>query len=218
MPLTYGMNDADYLHVFREMVVPVSQALQAGDHARSAGFDIHGERSLGGMAVTERGFAGMTRMLMDMAGERCEGKLLFVLEGGYDIAALTNSVRTVIMELKGTPVYIGGEDGRCARGRAAGRLKGERGGKAILGRLLALFPDGLLQFFSHFEIGELLFRYLDYFAVLRVPSLVRLVGPQRETSEAPYFDPFAVDDRLLYSIDNGVDHYLRDFLVKVDLL
>jgi acetoin utilization deacetylase AcuC-like enzyme len=60
------------------------------------------------MAVTERGFARITRMLMDMAKAECDGKLLFVLEGGYDIPALTNSVKAVISELKDASAFTEG--------------------------------------------------------------------------------------------------------------
>ena len=106
VPLSYGTNDADYLYVFREVVVPVAGLFKPEIVLVSAGFDTHRNDPLGGMAVTERGFAKMTRMLMDVAARECGGKVCLVLEGGYDITALTNSVRTVIMELKGTPVYI----------------------------------------------------------------------------------------------------------------
>jgi len=106
VPLTYGTNDADYLYVFREVIVPVSRLFRPEIVLVSAGFDTHRNDPLGGMAVTERGFAKMTRMLMDVAAHECAGKVCLVLEGGYDITALTNSVRTVIMELKETPVYI----------------------------------------------------------------------------------------------------------------
>ena len=108
IPMSYGMNDADYFHAFREIVGPVSRQFKPEIVLVSAGFDIHGSDPLGGMAVTERGFAGMTKMLMEIAADCCGGKMLLALEGGYDINALTNSVRTVIMEMKGTPVY--GED------------------------------------------------------------------------------------------------------------
>jgi acetoin utilization deacetylase AcuC-like enzyme len=46
----------------------------------------------------------MTRVLMDIAKSECGGKLLFVLEGGYDLEALANSVEAVVMELKRMPV------------------------------------------------------------------------------------------------------------------
>ena len=106
LPLSYGMGDADYVHLFKEVIVPVSGLFKPEILLVSAGFDTHRNDPLGGMAVTEHGFARMTRMLMDMAGHDCGGKALFVLEGGYDVTALTNSVRTVIMELRDTPVYI----------------------------------------------------------------------------------------------------------------
>ncbi len=110
VPLAYGMNDADYLYVFREIVVPVSRLFRPQIVLVSAGFDIHRNDPLGGMAVTERGFAKMTRMLMDVAAHECGGKVFLVLEGGYDICALTDSVRTVIMELRETPVYLADDE------------------------------------------------------------------------------------------------------------
>ena len=61
------------------------------------------------MAVTERGFARMTKMLLDMAEAECGGRLLFVLEGGYDIEALTNSVKATLLELRETPLYLSPE-------------------------------------------------------------------------------------------------------------
>ena len=104
VPMTYGMNDADYIHVFEEIVVPVSRLFRPEIVLVSAGFDIHRDDPLGGMAVSERGFARMTRILMDIAKSECGGKLLFVLEGGYDLEALANSVEAVVMELKRMPV------------------------------------------------------------------------------------------------------------------
>jgi acetoin utilization deacetylase AcuC-like enzyme len=126
IPLGYGMNDADYLHVFKEVVVPVSRLFKPEIVLVSAGFDIHGSDPLGGMAVTERGFARMTRMLMDIAAEHCAGKVLMTLEGGYDITALTNSVRTVIMELRGMPVYVAeeGDDASAAARQVVSKVKG----------------------------------------------------------------------------------------------
>ena len=103
VPMTHGMNDADYSHVFEEIVVPVSRLFRPEIVLVSAGFDIHRNDPLGGMAVSERGFARMTRILMDIAEAQCGGKLLCVLEGGYDVEALAKSVEAVLMELKGTP-------------------------------------------------------------------------------------------------------------------
>jgi acetoin utilization deacetylase AcuC-like enzyme len=58
------------------------------------------------MSVTESGFTKMTKILMDAAEEVCEGKILFALEGGYDLSGLTNSVKAVILQLRKTPLYV----------------------------------------------------------------------------------------------------------------
>jgi acetoin utilization deacetylase AcuC-like enzyme len=56
---------------------------------------------LGGMSVSPDGFAGLTRVLMDIARESCDGKLVLTLEGGYNLEGLRNSVKAVLKELRG---------------------------------------------------------------------------------------------------------------------
>jgi acetoin utilization deacetylase AcuC-like enzyme len=105
VPLASGMDDADYVHVFERIILPVSRLFQPEMVLVSAGFDIHRNDPLGGMAVTEAGFARMTRILLEIAEVACSGKLLLVLEGGYNIEALTNSVKTTIQELRVGPFH-----------------------------------------------------------------------------------------------------------------
>jgi acetoin utilization deacetylase AcuC-like enzyme/thiosulfate reductase cytochrome b subunit len=105
VPLSYGMDDDDYGYVFRELVVPLSDLYKPEFVLVSAGFDTHRNDPLGGMAVTETGFAAMTKSLLDIAAKHCGGRTLFALEGGYDLVGLTNSVKAVITEMKGTPLY-----------------------------------------------------------------------------------------------------------------
>jgi len=117
-PLSYGMGDGDYLHIFEEVFIPVARLFKPEIILVSAGFDTHRNDPLGGMLVTESGFAMMARMLMEVAHELCEGKILFGLEGGYDLGALANSVRAVLMEMLKTPLYIQDEkDVPCAGAR-----------------------------------------------------------------------------------------------------
>lgn len=105
VPLTYGMNDVDYDYVFNQLLFPLADAFGPQLVLVSAGFDIHRDDPLGGMDVTESGFANMTRILLDIASRHCGGKMLVALEGGYDLDGLTKSVQAVIMEMKGTPLY-----------------------------------------------------------------------------------------------------------------
>lgn len=103
VPLAYGMGDADYDYIFNQLLVPVADDFQPQIVLVSAGFDIHRNDPLGGMAVTEAGFDRMTRTLLDIASSHCGGKMLVALEGGYDLDGLTKSVRAVIMAMRGMP-------------------------------------------------------------------------------------------------------------------
>jgi acetoin utilization deacetylase AcuC-like enzyme len=108
IPMTPGMDDMDYYRVFDDVIRPASRLFRPEVVLVSAGYDIHKNDPMGSMEVTERGFARMTRSLMDIAEEQCDGKLLLALEGGYDIVALTESVKATILELRRTPLYVSG--------------------------------------------------------------------------------------------------------------
>ncbi len=64
----------------------------------SAGFDAHARDPLAEMRVTERGFAAMCTAVRDVAPG---GKLVLLLEGGYDLDALTDSARACVEVLAG---------------------------------------------------------------------------------------------------------------------
>jgi acetoin utilization deacetylase AcuC-like enzyme len=100
VPLSYGMGDTDYIYVFSEVLLPLANRYKPEFILVSAGFDTHRDDPLGGMAVTEKGFAEMTRMILAVAEEHCKNKVLFALEGGYDLNGLTDSVQAVITEQK----------------------------------------------------------------------------------------------------------------------
>jgi acetoin utilization deacetylase AcuC-like enzyme len=110
IPLSYGMGDDDYEYAFREVLVPIADRYKPEAVLVSAGFDSYYNDPLGGMAVTEGGFATMTKILMEVAKKHCNGKVLCALEGGYDLNGLTTSVKAVTMELKGTPMYTPDKD------------------------------------------------------------------------------------------------------------
>ncbi len=100
VPLPAGLGDAEYFSVFREIVVPIADKFAPEWILVSAGFDPHKRDPLGGMNVTEAGFAAMASMLIDTAEKHAGGKIAFLLEGGYDLAALKNSVVAVLREME----------------------------------------------------------------------------------------------------------------------
>ena len=67
----------------------------------SAGFDGHRRDPLGNLNLVEEDFSWITRRLMEVAQKRCNGRIVSVLEGGYDLQSLARSVTahvTALME------------------------------------------------------------------------------------------------------------------------
>jgi len=101
VPLTIGYGDGEYLGIYEKILKPIALEFKPDMILVSAGFDIYIGDPLGGMNVTPKGFAGLTRTLMDMAEECCGGRLVLTLEGGYDINGERDSVKEVLKELAG---------------------------------------------------------------------------------------------------------------------
>jgi len=96
VPLPAGRGDRDYLAIFRDVFLPIALQYRPELILVSAGFDPYYLDPLGGMKVTAEGFGRMTRALVDLADEVCAGRIAFVLEGGYHLEGLRDSVRWVL--------------------------------------------------------------------------------------------------------------------------
>ncbi len=101
VPLRVGPGDAEYLKIFRTILKPVALDYKPDFILISAGFDIYYKDPLGGMNVTPLGFANLMRVMLDIADECCNGKLVAVLEGGYELTGLTQSIEKVLLEMCG---------------------------------------------------------------------------------------------------------------------
>jgi len=101
VPLLAGKSDGDYLYVYRNILGPVARAFRPEFILVSAGFDIMDGDPLGAMRLTIPGIAALTAEIESLAGELCEGRLLFVLEGGYDLMNLASGVRSVLDRISG---------------------------------------------------------------------------------------------------------------------
>lgn len=123
VPLRPGADDGLYVRLFRDILAPVALSFKPDIILVSAGFDIYVADPLGDMKVTPEGFAGLTRILLNLAEECCGGRLVVVLEGGYHIQGLTKCVRAVLHELLGETrasketlnQMIAGTDGKADR-------------------------------------------------------------------------------------------------------
>jgi acetoin utilization deacetylase AcuC-like enzyme len=100
VPLPAGCGDAEYLRVFRDVVIPAIERFGPEWILVSAGFDPHRQDPLAGMNVTEAGFSQMAHAMMQLADVHCGGKIALLLEGGYDLTALRSSVAGVLETLQ----------------------------------------------------------------------------------------------------------------------
>jgi acetoin utilization deacetylase AcuC-like enzyme len=103
LPLEAGAVDEDYRLVFHDVALPVLRQFAPDLLIVSAGFDAHERDPLGGMRVTTPAFAAMTMELRAVAEACCEGRIVAVTEGGYDLHALAASIDAV-METLSQPV------------------------------------------------------------------------------------------------------------------
>jgi acetoin utilization deacetylase AcuC-like enzyme len=91
IPLAAGGGDDVYVTQFDEIVIPALRAFAPELLLVSAGFDPHRDDPLALMQKTTDGFATLAGKLRDAADELCEGRLVAVLEGGYNLRALGES-------------------------------------------------------------------------------------------------------------------------------
>jgi acetoin utilization deacetylase AcuC-like enzyme len=101
VPLSTGYGDAEYVAIYQQILKTIALQFNPDLVLASVGFDIYMKDPLGGMSVSPDGFAGLTRILMDIASEACDGKLVLTLEGGYNLEGLRDSVKAVLKELRG---------------------------------------------------------------------------------------------------------------------
>ncbi len=88
VPLPAGTGDEVYAEAIRSVILPALRAFRPDVLVVSAGFDAWQQDPLGGMRVTEEGFRTWSRWLRELADEICGGRLLAVMEGGYDLQSL----------------------------------------------------------------------------------------------------------------------------------
>lgn len=92
-----GIGDEDYLFAFQQIVLPIATQFSPDMTVISAGFDAAKGDPLGGCAVTPLGYAHMAQMLSSLA----QGRMLVVLEGGYNLRSISASAAAVMKVLLG---------------------------------------------------------------------------------------------------------------------
>ena len=99
VPLPAGAGDAELIRAFQEELLPRALTFKPQLILISAGFDAHRDDPLAGLAVTEAGYAELTRIVRGIAEACCRGRIVSVLEGGYNLLALGRSVEAHLRTL-----------------------------------------------------------------------------------------------------------------------
>ena len=99
VPLQPGAGSAVFRQAMRDFVVPALTSFQPEFLFISAGFDAHAEDPLAGLDFTEEDYAWATEELLAVARGACGGRLVSVLEGGYNPGALGRSVAAHVRAL-----------------------------------------------------------------------------------------------------------------------
>lgn len=98
-PLPPGADGTGFREAFDLVLLPRLETFQPELVIVSAGFDAHMRDPLGGLNLVEADFAWATQVLMDVADKHSGGRLVSVLEGGYDLEGLARSAAAHVMTL-----------------------------------------------------------------------------------------------------------------------
>jgi len=99
VPLPAGAGDREFQQAFAEKLTPAALSFKPDIVLISAGFDAQEGDLLGGMKVSTEGFAELTRMVKTIAEQCCRGRVVSILEGGYNLELLPEAVEAHIRAL-----------------------------------------------------------------------------------------------------------------------
>jgi acetoin utilization deacetylase AcuC-like enzyme len=99
LPMAGGTSADDWMQVFQEQALPALEAFAPELVLVSAGFDAHVDDPLGGFAMRDEHYGQLGQALARLSQEHAQSRLVSVLEGGYDLAALGRSAGQFVKSL-----------------------------------------------------------------------------------------------------------------------
>jgi acetoin utilization deacetylase AcuC-like enzyme len=98
-PFPAGSGRREILGAFRDILIPAATAFHPDFVLISAGFDSRINDPLGHFLLTDNDFADLTHLMTDLAAQHCAGRLVSVLEGGYNLEGLASATETHLRAL-----------------------------------------------------------------------------------------------------------------------
>ncbi|HET9523487.1 MAG TPA: histone deacetylase [Terrimicrobiaceae bacterium] len=100
-PLPAGSGRQEIFGAFRDRLLPALESYRPQLLLISAGFDSRDGDPLGQFRLHDQDFADLTRMLMDVAAGPCAGRVVSMLEGGYNLSGLGTAAKSHVSQLIG---------------------------------------------------------------------------------------------------------------------
>jgi acetoin utilization deacetylase AcuC-like enzyme len=92
IPVPFGTGVDEYINAFQNKLKPVALQFNPDFVLISAGFDAHKDDMLSGLAITTEAYGQFTKIIREIADQTCNGRIVSILEGGYDLNSLSASV------------------------------------------------------------------------------------------------------------------------------
>jgi acetoin utilization deacetylase AcuC-like enzyme len=106
LPLPARAGDAAFARIADEILTPLVEHFKPEMIFVSAGFDSHWDDPLAELGLSSAGYYAYARRLVELAGQHCGGKIVFVLEGGYNprnVASGVDAILAALTEAKFSP-------------------------------------------------------------------------------------------------------------------
>lgn len=101
VPLSAYVGDEGYRRIFDDLLYPLGERYHPELILVSVGYDAHWRDPLAMENLSLAGYTTLARTLIELAREQCAGRIVFVLEGGYDIPVCANGVANTFRALLG---------------------------------------------------------------------------------------------------------------------
>jgi len=101
IPLQAGVGDKGFKLAYEKIVIPSLERFKPDLILVSAGYDAHWDDPLANLSLSLTGYNWISRELIYSAERICGGKIVFFLEGGYNLEVLSNGVANTIRGLLG---------------------------------------------------------------------------------------------------------------------
>ncbi|PJF27725.1 MAG: histone deacetylase [Phototrophicales bacterium] len=105
IPIPAGHGDTSYAQIYERIIWKVAEKFMPQLIMISAGFDAHWDDPLASMRLSLAGYHHLDSQLIRMAQQFCMGKIIFMLEGGYNTDTLARGIGNIAHALLGDDTY-----------------------------------------------------------------------------------------------------------------